>query len=121
MRTVRGATTARSNRAEKEALLGWLDSGRPLGNPSEAPQPVAWPQDWAIGTPDAVWQIPKPIAVKAEGTMPYQNVVVETGLDETKWVEAWEVRPTAREVVHHVLIFAQTRDQGSPARIPQRR
>ena len=38
--------------------------------------------------------------------MPYQNVSVETEYDEDKWVQALEVQPTAREVVHHVLVFA---------------
>ena len=37
--------------------------------------------------------------------MPYQNVIVDTGLTETKYVKAVEVLPTAREVVHHVLVF----------------
>src|SRR5262249_20045917 len=46
------------------------------------------------------------IAVKAEGTMGYQNVSVSTDFDEDKWVQALEVQPTAREVVHHVLVFA---------------
>ena len=39
--------------------------------------------------------------------MPYQQVTVETGLTEEKWVRGFEVQPTAREVVHHVLIFVQ--------------
>ena len=39
--------------------------------------------------------------------MPYQNLMVETNLDEERWVQALEVRPTAREVVHHVLVFVQ--------------
>jgi len=44
--------------------------------------------------------------VKATGTMDYQHVSVQTELDEDKWVQGLEVRPTAREVVHHVLVFA---------------
>jgi hypothetical protein len=31
--------------------------------------------------------------------------VVETNFDEDKWVRAIEVQPTARQVVHHVLVF----------------
>ena len=36
-------------------------------------------------------------------TMPYQNVTVETNFQEDKWVQAYEIQPTARDVVHHVL------------------
>jgi hypothetical protein len=51
--------------------------------------------------------------------MPYQNVTVDTGLTEDKWVTGIEVKPTAREVVHHVIVFvreAGTRrgDDGAP-------
>jgi len=92
---------------DKAVLLAWLEGGRPEGDPAEAPRPRSWPAEWTIGTPDAVFQIPQPIAVKAEGTMGYQNVLVETKLSEDRWVQAWEVLPTARPVVHHVLIWAR--------------
>jgi hypothetical protein len=99
---------------DRADLLAWLANGKPLGNPADAPLPRQWPAEWQIGTPDAVYQIAQPIEVKASGTMPYQNVTVDTGLTEDKWVTALEVQPTAREVVHHVLIFA--RDPSSRAR-----
>jgi thiol-disulfide isomerase/thioredoxin/Ca2+-binding EF-hand superfamily protein/mono/diheme cytochrome c family protein len=92
---------------DRTDLVAWLSNGRPAGDSKDAPLARTWPTDWQIGTPDAVFQIPSPIAVKATGTMPYQNVVVQTGLTEDKWVSALEVQPTAREVVHHVLVFVR--------------
>ncbi|HET6410304.1 MAG TPA: redoxin domain-containing protein [Chthoniobacteraceae bacterium] len=88
-------------------LLAWLGNGKPLGNVEDAPLPKVWPGEWQIGSPDAVFQIPQPIDVKATGTMPYQNVTVNTDLTEDKWVTAFEVQPTEKEVVHHVLIFVR--------------
>jgi mono/diheme cytochrome c family protein len=98
---------------EKNLLLGWLASGRPAGNAKDAPAPRTWPTEWQIGPPDAVFQIPQPIAVKAEGTMPYQNVLVKTGTASDQWVRGWEVKPTAREVVHHVLVFLEKPGRGA--------
>ncbi len=95
------------NERDRADLLAWLSNGRPEGNPKDAPLARTWPADWQIGQPDAIFQIPKPIVVKATGTMPYQNVVVQTGLKENKWVSALEIQPTAREVVHHVLVFVK--------------
>jgi peroxiredoxin len=89
---------------DKADLLAWLAAGKPEGNPADAPLARQWPSEWRIGKPDAIFQIPQPIAVKAAGTMPYQHVTLETGLAEDRWVRALEVQPTAREVVHHVLI-----------------
>ena len=90
---------------DKRDLLAWIAEGKKEGNPADAPLPRTFPKDWQIGTPDSVIQIPQPITVKATGKMPYQNVFVETAFGEDRWVRALEVRPTAREVVHHVLVF----------------
>jgi hypothetical protein len=108
---------------EKADMLGWLAAGLPTGDKADAPLPRTFPKDWQIGAPDAIVQIPQPITVKAEGTMPYQTVQVKTTFTEDKWVQAMEIQPTAREVVHHVLVFAlppgnllerlaQARDEG---------
>jgi len=91
--------------ADKTALLDWLNGGKPEGDPADAPLPRSFHDGWQIGKPDLIVQLASPIAVKAGGTMPYQNVIVDTGLPETKYVKAVEVLPTAREVVHHVLVF----------------
>jgi thiol-disulfide isomerase/thioredoxin len=91
--------------ADKKDLIAWLTGGRAEGDPADAPRPRTYPGEWEIGAPDVIFQIPKPIKVKANGTMPYQNVTVPTNFDEDKWVQALEVRPTARDVVHHVLVF----------------
>lgn len=89
---------------DKADLLAWMESNRPAGNPAEAPLPRHFPKEWAIGEPDAVFQIPQAITVKAEGVMPYQNVTVPTNFSEDRWVNAYEVLPTDRSVVHHVIV-----------------
>jgi mono/diheme cytochrome c family protein/thiol-disulfide isomerase/thioredoxin len=92
---------------ERAQLLAWLGSkDRPAGDPALAPLPRRWPEGWEIGKPDMVLTLPKPITVPAEGVMPYQNVIVETGLPEDRWVSAYEIQPTARQVVHHVIVHA---------------
>ena len=92
---------------DRAALLGWLAAGRPAGDPKDAPLPrPRETTEWAIGKPDAIFQIPTPILVAATGTMPYQTARIPTTYPDTKWVSAVEVMPTARDVVHHVLVFA---------------
>ncbi len=90
--------------ADKADLLAWIAGDRPLGNPAEAPLPRGFPAGWVIGKPDLVLQLPRAVAIKAEGVMPYQILRVETSFAEDKWVQAYEVQPTAREIVHHVII-----------------
>jgi mono/diheme cytochrome c family protein len=86
-------------------LLAWLASGAPEGDPSDAPVPLAWPENWQIGTPDLVLRIPEPISIPAEGTVKYQYAKVTNPLQEDRWVKAMELRPSAPQVVHHVLVF----------------
>ena len=92
--------------ADKKDLLAWMAGDLKKGDPADAPLPRKYDSGWLIGKPDKVYELPKPVTIKAEGIMPYQNVSIDTDYPEDKWVQALEVQPTAREVVHHVLIFA---------------
>ena len=101
------------SKRDKADLLTWIaSSDRPLGNPADAPAPLKFSDEWGIGKPDLVVQIQQPFTVKAEGFMPYQVTTVETTLAEDQWVQAYEIMPTAREVVHHVIV--QVHDKGAP-------
>jgi hypothetical protein len=90
--------------ADKADLIAWLENGRPEGDPAQAPVSRRFPAEWQLGEPDAVVRIPEPVEVPASGVMPYVNVEVPTGFDTDRWVQGWEIRPSAREVVHHVLV-----------------
>lgn len=94
------------SREEKELILAWARGGAPRGDPAKAPPALVFPKDdWVIGTPDLVFEMPKGFEVPARGTVKYQYFTVETGLKEDAWVQAIEVRPGARSVVHHILVF----------------
>ncbi|MGV3774321.1 MAG: redoxin domain-containing protein [Verrucomicrobiales bacterium] len=92
---------------DRNDLLAWLSGAKEEGNSKDAPPPLALPAEWQIGSPDVIVQIPEPIQVKASGKMPYQDVYVPSGFTEDKWVSSLEVKPTAPDVVHHVLVFAR--------------
>lgn len=89
---------------DKADLLAWLASDRPLGDPAEAPLERAFADGWVIGNPDLVLELPRAVAIKADGVMPYQTLRVETNFTEDRWVSGYELRPTAREVVHHIIV-----------------
>ena len=91
---------------DKADLLAWIESkDRPLGDPSEAPAKLKFDGEWTIGKPDAIIPLSKAYAIKATGVMPYQTDVVTTEFAEDKWVKAYEIIPTARDVVHHVIVM----------------
>ena len=89
---------------DRADLLAWLNSDRPQGDPADAPVARSLPDECNIGQPDVVLQLPEPIPVKAEGLMPYQIRTIQTSFPEDQWVQAYEIMPTARGVVHHVIV-----------------
>lgn len=101
---------------EKDTLSRWASNGAPAGDPKDLPPPPNFTEGWEIGAPDAVFSIPAAYEVPASGTINYQYFTVPTNFAGEKWVQAIEVRPGARSVVHHVLVFC--REPGAPALPP---
>jgi peroxiredoxin len=90
---------------ERATLLAWVDQGTPLGDPKALPAPKTFTDGWTIGTPDAVFEIPEPYEVAAQGTLGYVYMKVPTHFKDDVWVQAAEARPGDRGVVHHILVF----------------
>jgi hypothetical protein len=83
----------------------WVATGKPEGDPAEAPAMPAFTQGWQLGEPDLVVKMEAAYEVPAEGPDIYRNFVLPLDLPEDKWVKAIELRPSARNVVHHSLYF----------------
>ena len=99
------------SKREMDTILHWVDAGAIEGNPKNAPPARAWPAGWNIGTPDAVFEMPKAFPIPATGDIEYQYVVLPTGFKEDKWVQQVEVRPSDAATVHHAVVYI--REPGS--------
>jgi hypothetical protein len=99
---------------ERVILLRWVEQGSPPGEPAKAPVAPHYSQGWSIGTPDVIYEMPDPYAVPAEGTVPIQRFVVPTNLKENLWVQAAEVRPGDRAVVHHICVYIDDHTKRRP-------
>lgn len=94
------------SQSQIETLLHWVEAGSPRGDPVQAPPPRKFSADWEIGVPDATFSTP-PFEVPAEGRLPYRYVRMRTHFPDDRWVQAMQIRSTASELVHHVLIFLE--------------
>lgn len=96
--------------AEKADLLAWLKAGTPVGDAAHAALPRAYTDGWTIGEPDLVVPMPESFTVPAEGVVDYQTFYTRLDLPQDRWVKAVEIRPGAKQVVHHVLVFVEDPD-----------
>jgi hypothetical protein len=92
---------------DKETILRWIAGGAQAGDLKGLPAKPTYPTSWALGAPDLVVAMQDDFPVPASGTIEYQYFEIPTNLTEDKWVEAIEILPGARDVVHHVLVYAK--------------
>ena len=92
---------------EIATIVRWVDTGAPRGNPADMPPPIEFQRmnEWHIGEPDLIVQIPEPFVVAAEAPDWWGNLESESGLTEDRWVKAVETKPSAEgfPVVHHAV------------------
>jgi len=92
------------------ALLAWVESGAPPGDARDAPPPRQWPEGWNIAKPDVVLQMPKPVAIPADGDVEYTYEIVPAHFSEDKWIQMAEVHPTGPQFVHHAVVYIRPPD-----------
>jgi hypothetical protein len=101
------ANDPRLSPAEIDAVVAWVNAGAPKGDDKDLPPLPKFTDGWTIGPPDVVLQMPEEYTVPADGTVPYLYFSMPTGFAEDKWIQAMEIRPGNRSVVHHVIAYAQ--------------
>jgi hypothetical protein len=96
--------------ADIDTLAAWVDAGAPEGDPKDAPPARQFVDGWNIGTPDKVIEMPEPYRVPATGTIEYTYIILPTNFTEDTWVQALEVRPGNRRLMHHAVLYERTSD-----------
>lgn len=107
------ANDRRLAQSDIDTIAAWVDQGAREGDPKDMPAAPQFPDGWSIGKPDAVFHLPKETTVPAEGVVEYLYFTVPTNFTEDKWIQAAEIRPDKRDVVHHVIVFVQKGGQQS--------
>lgn len=95
----------RMSQDELDTLLTWIDTGMQRGDDKDLPKPIQWTKGWLHGKPDLVITMPREYEVPAEGVVPYQNYIIDTGFTEDRWVKMAEGHPGSPSVIHHIVVY----------------
>jgi hypothetical protein len=87
---------------EIATIDAWVKNGTKRGEPGASSAAPALAQGWHI-KPDVVLTIPEFFVTKATQD-DYEYIYVPTNFTEDKWIQAAEVLPGDRRVVHHATV-----------------
>jgi mono/diheme cytochrome c family protein len=88
--------------ADIATISDWVRTGAKEGDPKDLPPAPVYAQGWHI-KPDVVLTIPE-FEVTTATQDDYEYIYVPTNFTEDKWVQAAEVMPGDRRVVHHATV-----------------
>jgi hypothetical protein len=92
---------------EKQTIIDWVSNNTPQGNPANAPVPPVYTSTEVIQQPDLSLQMPTYTIPPISSDM-YRNFAIPTGTSISTFITGIEVVPGNNQIVHHVLVFADT-------------
>jgi hypothetical protein len=105
-----------------QTIEDWVASGAAAGDSHDAPPEPHWTEGWNIESPDQVISMPVPVRLPADGDVKYTYEIVPTNFVEGKWVRMSELRPSARDHVHHAVVYIRPPNstwlRGAPVGVP---
>jgi hypothetical protein len=109
------ANNTELSQKEIDTIVAWVDGGAKEGNPKDLPQvpEFAKPDGWQIGKPDVVLSMQEEWTTKPGDPDNYIYFMLPTNFTEDKWIQAAEIKPGNRTIVHHVIAFIMTPEQAA--------
>ena len=79
-----------------------------MGDAAQTPKAPQFSEGWQLGPPDLVLHMRQPYRLTAESGDVFRNFVLPVNLSETRYVRAWELRPSNKRVVHHANVIVDS-------------
>ena len=100
---------ARLSDADIATIDQWVRTGAKEGDPKDLPPAPVFQEGWHI-KPDLVLAIPE-FTIHAASQDDYEYIYVPTNFTEDRWVQAAEVMPGDKRVVHHATVSVIAADK----------
>ncbi|MES2593041.1 MAG: T9SS type A sorting domain-containing protein [Bacteroidota bacterium] len=93
--------------SEKDAVINWINGGAIKGDTTLAPPPPQYSQYKLNGIPTMTLQIPTYTSTATSNDI-YVCFSIPSGLTQDRVLRAFEIIPGNPEIVHHVIVNADT-------------
>lgn len=90
---------------EIETIVAWVDTGAREGKTPAPPQPTIHSDDWTIGKPDLVLEMPEEVVLNKASADEYHYIELPANLTEDRYVEMAQLLPSNHKVAHHITAF----------------
>jgi hypothetical protein len=90
--------------SQRQTIVNWVDQGAKEGDPKDLPPAPSYADGWRIGKPDVVFDIGQDHLLNSASVDEYVYFTVPTNFTEGHWIQAVELRPGNRSVVHHAHV-----------------
>jgi hypothetical protein len=98
----------RLSREEIDTIVTWVAQGAKEGNPEDLPTQPELFRGWKMGKPDYVLAMSEEYTIEAHAPDSYVYVTFPTKFKEDTWVQAAEIIPGNKRIVHHVIAHVLT-------------
>lgn len=85
----------------------WVNAGAPEGDPRNLPPPQDFSEGWPLGEPDLVLSTGSDYSPPADRDT-FRVFVLPAEFAADRYLRAVDVRPRARDIVHHVTVCTDT-------------
>ena len=96
---------------ELQLLQSWYETGMEPGDLTKIPPLPEQKSQWALGEPDLIVELPETYVLPAETVDVYRNFAIPILLNETRYIQAFELLPESRLAIHHALLMLDNTDR----------
>ncbi len=94
---------ARLSQKEIDTIAAWVRHGAKEGDANDLPPAPNFVDGWQIGSPNRIFVMSEDYIIEPQVPDQYVYVTFNTTFAEDKWIQAAEIRPGNRKLVHHVI------------------
>ena len=95
------------NQREIDTIAAWVALGAPEGERRDAPAPISFDSSWPRGTPEMILRSAEVYVPPLDEDM-FRCFVLPETFSEERFVKSIDFRPSARELVHHIIAYVDT-------------